>query len=298
MAVDRLRLGRRALALAALLAALAGVTLALLPALHTSRTHPAAATAPASRPKPAPKPKRKPKPRPVVHRGHPTTEPVPILMYHVLGTPSPGTPFPSLFVPAAELRAQVGWLAANGYHAITLQQLLAGWRGTEPLPPKPVVLTFDDGYLSDYTVALPALRRYGWPGVLNLAVKNLGPGDIAPSQVRKLIAAGWEIAAHTISHVDLTTVDAARLREETAGSRAVLQRRFHVPVDFFCYPAGRYDARVVAAVRAGGFLGATTENAGLGRPDQRYTLARVRVGPGEGAAGLAAKLQQLGASRR
>jgi peptidoglycan/xylan/chitin deacetylase (PgdA/CDA1 family) len=290
VAVDRLRLRRRALAFAALLAALAGVSLALLPALHSSKAHPVANAAPA----PKPKPKPRPRPQPPLRRAHPSAEPVPILMYHVLGTAPPGAPFPSLFVPAAELRAQVDWLAANGYHAVTLEQLFAGWRGTRPLPPKPVVLTFDDGYLSDYTVALPALRRHGWPGVLDLTSKNLRPGDISPSQVRALVAAGWEIAAHTISHVDLTTLDAARLRQETAGSRAQLRQRFHVPVDFFCYPAGRYDARVVAAVKAAGFLGATTENPGLGRPDDAFTLARIRVVPGEGALGLERQLQQLG----
>jgi peptidoglycan/xylan/chitin deacetylase (PgdA/CDA1 family) len=289
VAVDRLRPRRRALAFAALLAALAGVSLAVLPALDAPRVHPVARAAPVRRPTPEPRPQP-----PIRRRARPSEEPVPILMYHVLGTPDPGARFPSLFVPAAELRAQVDWLAANGYHAITLEQLFAGWRGSRPLPPKPVVLTFDDGYLSDYTVALPALRRHGWPGVLDLAVKNLRSGDIEPWQVRALVAAGWEIAAHTISHVDLTTLDAAQLREETAGSRAELRRRFHVPVDFFCYPLGRYDPRVVAAVRAAGFRGATTENPGPGRASDAFTLARVRIDPGDGAAGLERKLAQLG----
>jgi peptidoglycan/xylan/chitin deacetylase (PgdA/CDA1 family) len=288
VAVDRLRLRRRALAFAALLAALAGVSLALLPALHAPKAHPIANAAAVPGPKPQPPPAS------VHRRARPSDEPVPILMYHVLGTPAPEARFPGLFVPAAELRAQVDWLAANGYHAVTLAQLFAGWRGTGPLPSKPVVLTFDDGYLSDYTVALPALRPHGWPGVLDLAVKNLGSGDIQPWQVRALVAAGWEIAAHTISHVDLTTLDDARLREETAGSRAELRRRFHVPVDFFCYPLGRYDQRVVAAVRAAGFRGATTENPGLGRPHDAFTLDRVRIDPGDGAPGLERKLRQLG----
>lgn len=216
-------------------------------------------------------------------------------MYHVLAPVPAGARFPSLFVTPAALGAQVDWLAAHGYHAVTLTRLLAGWRGTRPLPPKPVVLTFDDGYLSDYTVALPALRRHGWPGVLDLAVKNLSPGDIERWQVRRLVDADWEIAAHTISHVDLTTVGPARLQREVAGSRVALQRMFGVRVDFFCYPLGHLDARVVAAVRVAGYLGATTENLGLARPGERFALPRIRVGPGEGAAGVAAQLGRLGA---
>ena len=70
--------------------------------------------------------------------------------------------------------------------------------------------------------------------------------------------------------------------------RPAIRRLFHVPVDFFCYPAGRYDARVIAAVRRAGFLGATTTNWGLARPSQPYTLDRVRVSGGNGERGQSA----------
>lgn len=211
-------------------------------------------------------------------------------MYHVLAQAPAGAPYPDLFVPPAELAAQTAWLEAHGYHAVTLGQVFAYWRRRVALPPKPIVLSFDDGYLSDYTVALPTLRRYHWPGVLNLLVKNIQPGDITSWQVRRLIAAGWEIDAHTLTHVDLTTVGAAQLQREVAGSREELRRRFGQPVSFFCYPAGKYDPQVVAAVRSAGYLGATTENPGFGRPDHAYTLARIRVDPGDGVQGLAGKL--------
>ena len=210
---------------------------------------------------------------------------VPILVYHVVGARPAGAPNAGLYVSPADFRAQVTWLARNGYHAVTLDQAYGNWRKYDRLPPKPVVLTFDDGYPGDYLYALPVLRARGWPGVLNLQV-----GNLVPARVRELIRAGWEIDAHTFTHPDLTTVDAARLRYEVAGSRRWIRRVFHVPVDFFCYPAGRYDARVVAAVRAAGYLGATTENPGLGGPGSLYTLDRIRVNAGDGASGLAAKL--------
>jgi peptidoglycan/xylan/chitin deacetylase (PgdA/CDA1 family) len=236
----------------------------------------------------------------VAHRAHhrppprrvngPHYSPVPILMYHVLGTPSPSAAYPQLFVTAADFQAQVAWLARNGYHAVTLRQVFRYWRAAIALPPKPVVLSFDDGYLSDYTVAMPALKRHGWPGVLNLIVHNVRPGDLVAGQVRKLIAAGWEIDSHTVTHADLPTLDPARLRYEVAGSRTLLRRMFHQPVAFFCYPIGHYNAGVVAAVRAAGYLGATTENPGLGKPSQAYTLSRIRVSYGDGAPQLAQKL--------
>jgi peptidoglycan/xylan/chitin deacetylase (PgdA/CDA1 family) len=244
------------------------------------------------------------KPKPAVHVSKaappakrptgPHDAPVPILMYHVLAPPLPSAPYPDLYVTPSDFRGQVGWLAAHGYHAVTLLQVYDYWRGTRALPPKPIVLTFDDGYHSDFTVALPTLRARRWPGVLNLEVRNLKPvWGTRPGMVRQMVAAGWEIDAHTMTHPDLTTVDPTQLRYQVAGSRTAIRRLFHQPVDFFCYPSGRYDDAVIAAVRAAGFLGATTTNEGLARPDSLYTLDRVRVNGSDGVRGLAAKLEAL-----
>jgi len=221
-------------------------------------------------------------------------QPVPILMYHVLSAPPANAPYPELYVRPADFAGEVAWLAGHGYHAVTLQRVFDSWRGAAALPGRPVVLSFDDGYLSDVKTALPVLKTRRWPGVLNLEVANLKPvWGIRPPGVRKLIAAGWEIDAHTLTHPDLTMVDSARLRDEVAGSRAAIRKRFHVPVNFFCYPAGRYNAAVIAAVQQAGFLGATTTDYGLGKPSELYTLARVRVSGSDGVEGLAAKLTAL-----
>jgi len=204
---------------------------------------------------------------------------VPILMYHVIGTPRPGTPLPELWVTAENFTAQVDALAAAGYRAVTLTDVLNAWRGRGTLPAKPIVLSFDDGYLGQGKVAGAVLAARHWPGVLNLAIHNLGiAGGLTAGRIRTMLAAGWELASHSITHPDLTTLDAAALRREVAGSRAELRRRFKVPVDTFCYPAGRYDAKVVAAVRAAGYRAATTVVPGIARPgDDRMLLPRIRV---------------------
>jgi len=173
--------------------------------------------------------------------------------------------------------------------------VFAAWRGGPALPKKPIVLTFDDGSASIPRNALPVLRKLRWPGVLNLKLGNVRQhGGITAAQVQRLIRAGWEVDSHTISHPDLTTLSDATLRREVADSRWLLQRRFHVPARFFCYPAGRYDARVIAAVRAAGYLGATTTRHGLARPGAPFELARIRVDGGDGASGLRRKLVPLG----
>jgi hypothetical protein len=85
------------------------------------------------------------------------------------------------------------------------------------------------------------------------------------------------------------------LKHEIGDSRTILRHEFRVPVDFFCYPSGRFDAAAIAAVRAAGYLGATTTQFGLANPSNLYTLSRVRVNGSDRVAGFAAKLRSLGA---
>jgi peptidoglycan/xylan/chitin deacetylase (PgdA/CDA1 family) len=222
-------------------------------------------------------------------------EAVPILMYHVINSPPPGTPEPELWVSRESLAAEMDWLAAHGFHAVTLQQVWDAWHHGGLLSSRPIVISFDDGYTSHLTNALPVLRAHGWKGVLNLQV-NQTRYDLKPDAVRTLIRAGWEVDAHTFTHPDLTTVDDAQLHHEVADSRAVIRRTYGVPVNFFCYPAGRYDDRVIAAVRGAGFLAATTTVPGLVAPgDPPYQLKRVRVNGSDGVEGLAKNLSSVGA---
>jgi peptidoglycan/xylan/chitin deacetylase (PgdA/CDA1 family) len=220
---------------------------------------------------------------------------VPVLMYHVVADPRGDAPYPELFVNPGDFRRQMDWLARHGYRAVTLRAVWDHWHRGAPLPRRPVVVTFDDGYRSVIRSALPTMHERRWPGVLNLAVKNLHVrGGLNERQVRRLLRAGWELDAHSVSHPDLTSLGAAQLEHEVAGSRRELRRRFGVPVDFFCYPSGRYDRRVIAAVRRAGFLGATTTVEAFATPQRPFELSRVRVDRSDGVAGLAAKLTGRG----
>jgi peptidoglycan/xylan/chitin deacetylase (PgdA/CDA1 family) len=215
-------------------------------------------------------------------------------MYHVIADAPPGVAFPDLFVRPADFAAQMNWLAAHGFRAVTLHQVYEYWLRGTALPTQPIVLSFDDGYLGQHTKAMPVLRKLHWPGVLNLKVNALKSRYTLPAwRVRQMLAAGWELDAHTITHPDLTHVGDAQLWNEVHGSRVELQRMFHVPVDFFCYPSGRYNAHVVAAVRRAGYLGATTTNYGLARPHDLYTLSRIRINGSDRVNGFARKLQSL-----
>jgi peptidoglycan/xylan/chitin deacetylase (PgdA/CDA1 family) len=216
-------------------------------------------------------------------------------MYHVVAAPPPGAAYSDLWVAPGRFTRQIDALAHAGYHATTLDTVWHAWHGHGSLPRHPVVISFDDGYQSQSTTARRRLHELGWPGVLNLEVKNVGvKGGLARDEVRAMMHDGWEIDAHTLTHPDLTTVDAGRLRREVTGSRRWLQHAFGAPVDFFAYPSGRYSPAVEAAVRVAGYRGATTTLPGQAtRAADPYALPRVRVTPGMSPRQLVATVQGL-----
>jgi peptidoglycan/xylan/chitin deacetylase (PgdA/CDA1 family) len=218
----------------------------------------------------------------------PFTGPVPILEYHVLGQAPEDAPYPELYVGRTDFSKQMDWLEEQGYEAVTLEQVEAAWYHGATLPPKPIVLSFDDGYRPQFTFALPELRKHGWAGVLNLKAEG---SDLYESNVEAMIGAGWELAAHTIHHLDLTELGPEELTEEVAGSRAILRREYGVPVKDFCYPAGEFNETVIAAVEAAGYVGATTEISGYAEKDAPYELARFEILGDSHVSGLAEDLK-------
>jgi peptidoglycan/xylan/chitin deacetylase (PgdA/CDA1 family) len=230
--------------------------------------------------------------------GRPGTASVPVLMYHVIAPPPPGAPYPGLYVLPDLFAQQMQALKSAGWHPVTLDQLRAYWTNGARLPPgKPIVLTFDNGYRSQYTNAMPVLKRLGWVADENIQLAGLPPsqGGLTDAQVRGLIDAGWELDTQGISHADLITLDSSQLHYQVATARQILRRRYGVPVNWFCYPSGHYNATVIDEVRAAGFVGSTTVVPGWAGPSSdMYTLPRLRVLGGTSPSSL---LDQIASSR-
>jgi peptidoglycan/xylan/chitin deacetylase (PgdA/CDA1 family) len=210
---------------------------------------------------------------------------VPILTYYVINSAPPGSTAPAdLYTPADQFTAQMTALKSAGWHAVTLDQVQAAWSQGKSLGPgKPIVISFDNGYASQYTNALPVLKRLGWVGVANLEVNGLSSsqGGMTESQIRGLLAAGWELDAEGATHTDLTSVGTSQLQTETVTARQMLHARYGASVNWFSYPLGQYDATVVAAVRTAGFVGATTIVPGWASArGDRYRLPRLQVAAG------------------
>jgi peptidoglycan/xylan/chitin deacetylase (PgdA/CDA1 family) len=226
--------------------------------------------------------------------GQPGTASVPVLMYHVIAPPPAGAPYPGLYVTPAEFQAQMQALKAAGWTGVTLDQLRAYWSDGAKLPPgKPIVLTFDSGYHSQYAAALPVLRRLGWVADENIQLTGLPPsqGGMTQSEVRALVNAGWELDTQGMSHADLAKADAAGLRYQIVTARSMLRREYGVPVNWFCYPSGQYNPTVIAALRAAGFVGSTTVVPGWAGPStDPYRLPRLRVLGGTSPSALLAQI--------
>ena len=265
---------KRALAGVALAGLAAAILVAVVP---RSPSRPAAVVPPPARPAPRVQARRTKQVPPVFTTSRAA---VPILMYHVIAPAPEGAPFPLLYVKPQELSAQVEALVRAGFHAVTLDEVWAAWHGRGRLPAHPIVLTFDNGYHTQYTEALPILQRVGWVGVENLQLAGLPlkQGGLSPRQVRALVAAGWELDTQGYDHADLVTLDPTSLQFQVATARVRIRGAYHVRADWFCYPSGRYDPTVIAEVRAAGFVGATTVVPGWARPsDDPFALPRLRV---------------------
>lgn len=203
--------------------------------------------------------------------------PVPILLYHHVAKRTPSDP---LYIHPRRFARHVAALDRAGYEAITLRRAWRAWEQDRDLPDRPVILSFDDGFADQYRNAARILREREWPGVLFLPSARLGArGGLTTRQVRRMLRDGWELGAHSVTHADLTTVDAPQLAEEVGGAREALRRAFpSAPVEFFAYPYGRHDEAAQAAVRDAGFLGATTTRRGAATPDDgAMTLDRMVI---------------------
>jgi peptidoglycan/xylan/chitin deacetylase (PgdA/CDA1 family) len=222
---------------------------------------------------------------------------VPILMYHRIAESPPSLPEVTrrLSVDPAMFAREMTWLKLHGRHTITQRQLFDALMLGSPLPARPVLITFDDGYRGVYTHAEPVLARLGLHAtayVITSRISGPDPSFLTWRQLEKLEGVGVEIGSHTISHADLTTLSDAQALAELVGARRALEQHLGHPVQWLSYPGGSENAHVVALSRRAGYvLAVTTQPGSLQHADQPLELRRYRILDTTGVAGLAALLR-------
>ncbi|MGH2541153.1 MAG: polysaccharide deacetylase family protein [Ardenticatenaceae bacterium] len=208
---------------------------------------------------------------------------VPILMYHYVSVPPPGSNDyrHDLSVGPDVFRAQLITLREQGYTSITLSQLLYALQQGTPLPEKPVVLTFDDGYRDNYDHAFPIMKQEGFVGtffVVTELVEQRNAGYMTWEQIVEMKESGMEIGSHTRDHPILTGSSIERIWRELVESRAILQERLGQEINGFAYPFGRFDDGVVHLTHLAGYSVAVTTKQGVTHTTGNVmSLRRIRV---------------------
>lgn len=200
------------------------------------------------------------------------------LMYHELGLPGrepcqrePG--YTRYVVPHAEFRKQIERLVEQEWRGIGVGQAVRSFDR------KCVCITFDDGCETDLLCAAPVLKALGFGATFYITPGFLSrPGYLSETQVRQLHLLGFEVGCHSQTHPYLTDVDDERLHEETAGAKQRLEQIIGAPVEHFSCPGGRWDRRVLEAVKRAGFRTMATSRTGINEPStDLFELTRVAV---------------------
>jgi peptidoglycan/xylan/chitin deacetylase (PgdA/CDA1 family) len=227
---------------------------------------------------------------------------LPILMYHSISTEGPAATARYRVNPDA-FEAQLRYLRDAGFTTVTLGHWLRAVRLHRPLPARPVVLTFDDGYRDFEANAWPLLQRYGFGALVFLVADLIGDsarwdadlGDPLPlmdwDEIRGLAAQGVEFGAHSASHRPMTGLTPTEIAREAIRSRVVIERGLGRGVDAFAYPYGDTDPVVEHLVGASGFqIGLTCRSGPAGPRDSALALPRIEVGGDDDLASFIGKL--------
>lgn len=169
----------------------------------------------------------------------------------------------------------------QGITTLTFWDLKAILEGKQKEPEKAVILAFDDGHADHYSNAYPVLKKHGAKAVFFIisGKPDQDPKFANRAQVKELADAGFEIGSHSISHRNLTSLGTSALIEELSGSKAVLEAKIWKPVISFCYPAGRFNAKVLKEVQKHYLFARTTQPGAVLQLKKRRQFPTVRISP-------------------
>lgn len=204
-----------------------------------------------------------------------------ILVYHSIGEQIPEYNAP--YLSEVAFKKQMDFLYRHHYRVISLMDLVKLLREKKKIPPKTVVLTFDDGYRNNYTKVFSILKQYHFPATIFIITGALGKNEFVTAQMIKEMSDSGLIAigAHTKSHPYLPSIkkDEKRLHDEIYGSKEVLEKILKKPVEAFCYPIGGYTPRIEKMVRSAGYKVAVTtlpRRHGFAHKDL-FALKRIKI---------------------
>jgi len=203
---------------------------------------------------------------------------VPVLNYHQVEEKNgnPLTLWPDQF------ETQMSYLADEGYTSITIDEMMDALENGTPLPDKPVIITFDDGYADNYEYAYPILKKYGFKATIFLIYDftNAYPNYLTWDQINEMKESGLiRFESHTMTHANLAELTSTdELRHEIADSHDLLSDKLGYDMHYIAYPGGRVNAEIEEITRAAGYRGGFTVHYGLSTPEEgRYQMDRIPI---------------------
>ena len=196
---------------------------------------------------------------------------VPVLMYHGVGREEQKKWGDlTLLIAPETFEEQIKYLHEHGYKIVSVEEASKRLRMNENVK-KYIAITFDDGYLNNYTYAFPILKKYAATATFYIipdAIASHGyTGGTAKhmndSQIKEMVKAGMRIGSHTMSHCDLTSIREEDYQRELAESKRLLEQRFKTHIESIAYPYGLYNEKIVNLVKEYGYKEGVTANLGV-----------------------------------
>jgi len=211
--------------------------------------------------------------------------PIPILMYHHVDELAPGAEplLRELTVSPADLTAHLALFSSLGAQVVPLMRAVDYLARGEPLPARPVVLTFDDGYKSAYEEAFPILRAHGATATFFVSPNNVGESAYMDwGQLKTLVEEGFSLGAHGYRHFRVTHLGPALAELQFGESRRTIEKMTGALVLTFAYPGGAYDQATIAQLQPYGYRAALgVEPLAYQKPSRLFALRRIHVGYGD-----------------
>ncbi|WP_297569802.1 polysaccharide deacetylase family protein [uncultured Anaerovibrio sp.] len=202
----------------------------------------------------------------------------PILEYHIVQEKNPDRAY-EYNVPPADFEQQLDYLQQEGYTTISIRDFLRAKKGLQELPEKPIILTFDDGYESNYTELLPILEKRGLKATIFMVTNDIGRERyMSWDQLKDIQHRGVEIGSHTANHLPLTEMSLSEARDEVKLSKLLMEWNGMDTIYTFSYPNGKYSEELLKVLKEEEYLAAVTGDAGLNTFETNpYLLQRINI---------------------
>lgn len=190
---------------------------------------------------------------------------IPILLYHELFDTELNRE--RYAISREEFERQIRYLSENGFQSLSIDNFCNPQNSVNKNR-RSIIITFDDGNFSDYSIAFPMLKKYGLVATFFVTVNWIGTKNFVNwSHLREMVAEGMSIQSHGLTHSFLCDLDIDNLRKELFESKNVLEENLKMPVEFISIPGGFFSKRVLSMAREGGYKGACTSIPGMNSPN-------------------------------